>query len=138
MSWQNGARVLDVPSIDGWFACVLLSEAGGRYEEGEGGGSRRRRPGSASWWLGCGSTACRVVGMESTGGLLDGRSIAGNWRAPAGFELIVANAQHIKAVPGRKTDMNDARVGGLPGSANGFELRPSFCATQRRSAICAI
>ncbi len=25
-----------------------------------------------------------------------------------GFELIVANAAHIKQVPGRKTDMNDA------------------------------
>jgi transposase len=25
------------------------------------------------------------------------------------FELIVANAAHIKTVPGRKTDMNDAR-----------------------------
>ena len=25
------------------------------------------------------------------------------------FELIVANAQHIKAVPGRKTDVNDAQ-----------------------------
>src|SRR5208283_4317705 len=25
-----------------------------------------------------------------------------------GFELVVANAAHIKAVPGRKTDMNDA------------------------------
>lgn len=24
------------------------------------------------------------------------------------FELILANAAHIKAVPGRKTDMNDA------------------------------
>ena len=24
------------------------------------------------------------------------------------FELIVANAQHIKAVPGRKTDVQDA------------------------------
>ncbi|MCL2670720.1 MAG: IS110 family transposase [Clostridiales bacterium] len=48
---------------------------------------------------------CRVVGMESTGSywkpiynileLLD-------------FELIVANAQHIKNVPGRKTDVKDA------------------------------
>ena len=24
------------------------------------------------------------------------------------FELVLANATHIKAVPGRKTDMNDA------------------------------
>jgi transposase len=48
---------------------------------------------------------CRVVGMESTGSywkpiynileLLD-------------FDLIVANAQHIKNVPGRKTDVKDA------------------------------
>jgi transposase len=45
------------------------------------------------------------VGMESTGvywkpvyAVLEGD-----------FELIVGNAQHIKNVPGRKTDMNDAR-----------------------------
>src|SRR5215467_4271206 len=47
---------------------------------------------------------CSHVAMESTGvywrpvfNLLEGR-----------FELLVVNAQHIKAVPGRKTDVKDA------------------------------
>jgi transposase len=44
------------------------------------------------------------VGMESTGVY---------WKAPYNllegqFELLLANAQHIKAVPGRKTDVQDA------------------------------
>jgi transposase len=51
------------------------------------------------------SSGCTVVAMEATGVywmpiwkiLCEGK-----------FELIVANAAHIKAVPGRKTDMNDA------------------------------
>ena len=46
-----------------------------------------------------------------------GRGDGGDWRLLAAgmediergeFELILANAAHIKAVPGRKTDMNDA------------------------------
>ena len=54
-------------------------------------------------WLA--SHECTLVAMEATGVywmpvwkiLVEGR-----------FALIVANARHIKAVPGRKTDMNDA------------------------------
>jgi transposase len=53
-------------------------------------------------WLAEGG--CTAVAMESTGvywkpiyNLLEGR-----------FELLVVNAQHIKAVPGRKTDVRDA------------------------------
>jgi transposase len=47
---------------------------------------------------------CSAVGMESTGVY---------WmpvyrRLEGFFELIVANAQHIKTVPGRKTDVQDA------------------------------
>ena len=47
---------------------------------------------------------CSAVAMESTGVY---------WlpvyrRLEGFFELIVANAQHIKAVPGRKTDVQDA------------------------------
>lgn len=51
------------------------------------------------------STKCEVVAMESTGvywkpvyNLLEG----------AGIKAIVVNAQHIKGVPGRKTDVKDA------------------------------
>ena len=50
------------------------------------------------------TAACTHVAMESTGvywrpiyNLLEGL-----------FELLVVNAQHIKAVPGRKTDVKDA------------------------------
>src|SRR6266446_8639273 len=30
------------------------------------------------------------------------------WQVLAGFELVLANASHVKNVPGRKTDVNDA------------------------------
>ena len=51
------------------------------------------------------SSRCSLAAMEATGVywipvwkiLCDGA-----------FELVLANARHIKAVPGRKTDMNDA------------------------------
>lgn len=54
-------------------------------------------------WLN--SSGCTLVAMEATGVywlpiwkiLLEG-----------GFEIDIANARHIKAVPGRKTDLNDA------------------------------
>jgi len=55
-----------------------------------------------SEWLA--SAGCRHVAMEATGvywkpvwHILDGR-----------FELVLANAAHIKGVPGRKSDVNDA------------------------------
>jgi len=51
------------------------------------------------------AAGCTHVGMEATGvywkpiyNLLEGH-----------FELVVANARHIKAVPGHKTDVNDAQ-----------------------------
>src|SRR5258708_1805441 len=51
------------------------------------------------------AAGCTHVGMEGTGvywkpiyNLLEGH-----------FELVVANARHIKAVPGHKTDVNDAQ-----------------------------
>ena len=48
---------------------------------------------------------CRHVAMEATGVYW-----TPVWRilSEGDFELIVANAAHIKNVPGRKTDMNDA------------------------------
>jgi transposase len=55
----------------------------------------------SDWLLGCGVTH---VAMESTGEF---------WKPvynilENNFELLLINAQHIKAVPGRKTDVNDA------------------------------
>lgn len=84
-------------------ACVLRAEAKGKVRK------EKRRFGSftqdlerlASWLEECEVTH---VAMESTGvywkpvfNILEGR-----------FELMVVNAQHIKAVPGRKTDQRDS------------------------------
>src|SRR5256885_13259887 len=48
--------------------------------------------------------ACTHVAMEATGGYWKPvwHILEGN------FELVLANAQHIRNVPGRKTDVNDA------------------------------
>jgi transposase len=51
------------------------------------------------------SNRCAVAAMEATGVYwLPVWKILGD----GDFELVVANAAHIKSVPGRKTDMNDA------------------------------
>jgi transposase len=54
------------------------------------------------WLISC---RCEMVAMEATGVYW-----MPVWKilSDGAFELIVANAAHIKAVPGRKTDMNDA------------------------------
>jgi transposase len=51
------------------------------------------------------SSGCAVVAMEATGVYW-----VPVWKilSDGAFKLILANAAHIKAVPGRKTDMNDA------------------------------
>jgi transposase len=46
------------------------------------------------------------VGMESTG--VYWMPVFAALEAAGGIDLIVANAQHVKAVPGRKTDVRDA------------------------------
>jgi transposase len=56
----------------------------------------------ADWLVAKGVTH---VAMESTG--VYWRPVY-NLLEPLGFTLLVVNAQHIKAVPGRKTDMKDA------------------------------
>jgi transposase len=57
----------------------------------------------AEWLRGLGATH---VGMESTG--VYWMPVYAALEQVGGFELIVANAQHVKAVPGRKTDVKDA------------------------------
>jgi transposase len=82
--------------------CLSIIEAGVRRKE-----IRTFRNETAdllalrAWLL---QEGCSHVGMESTGVY---------WlpvyrRLEGFFELVVANAQHIKAVPGRKTDVQDA------------------------------
>jgi transposase len=55
-----------------------------------------------TWLTGC---QCTRVAMEATGVFW---KPVWNILSDGGFELIVANARHIKNVPGRKTDVNDA------------------------------
>jgi transposase len=59
------------------------------------------RLGLSDWLLVCG---CTHVAMESTGD---------DWKPvfnmlEGSFEVLLVNAQHVKAVPGRKTDVKDA------------------------------
>jgi len=84
-------------------ACVLTGEAGGRVRKevrtfGTMTGDLRQ----LATWLA--EEQVTHVGMESTGvywkpvyTMLEGQ-----------FELVVANAQHVKAIPGKKTDRKDA------------------------------
>jgi len=55
-------------------------------------------------WLA--AAGCTHVAMESTG--IFWRPVYNVLEAVGQFELLVVNAQHIKAVPGRKTDTHDA------------------------------
>lgn len=84
-------------------AClIVLDAAGQRQKETRVFGSMTKDIlALADWLTGAG---CTHVAMESTGvywkpifNLLEGQ-----------FEVILANAQHLKAVPGHKTDIKDA------------------------------
>lgn len=70
-------------------------------------------------WLNC--EGCGVAAREATGVYwLPGWKILSQGE----FELILANAAHVKAVPGRKTDLNDAMwIADLP--AHGL-IKASF------------
>jgi transposase len=57
----------------------------------------------ADWLLAAG---CTHVAMESTG--IYWRPVYNVLEAAGEFDLLVVNAQHMKAVPGRKTDTHDA------------------------------
>jgi len=84
-------------------ACVLRpSDSGGREKEVRTFGTTTRALRELGDWLA--ANGCTHVAMESTGSywkpvynILEGR-----------FELLVVNAQHLKMVPGRKTDVRDA------------------------------
>jgi transposase len=86
-------------------ACVLLTPPQGRASK-----ERRQFATTASGladlaaWLK--SLGVTHVGMESTG--VYWMPVYAVLERAGGFDLIVANAQHIKAVPGRKTDVKDA------------------------------
>src|SRR3954470_16384071 len=95
-----------------------LAEAGGVVRLVETFGTTTTELERLSEWLaGHGVTA---VAMEATG--VCWKPV---WAVLAGdFELVLANAHHVKAVPGRKTDVNDATwLADL--LAHGL-IRPSF------------
>jgi transposase len=100
-------------------ACLLIVLKNGQVQKQVRtfGTTTRELMGLREWLL---SGGCTHVAMESTGvywkpiyAILEGA-----------FEIIVANAQHVKKVPGRKTDVKDAEwIADL--LCHGL-LRPSF------------
>ena len=99
-------------------ACVRLAEAGGVVRLVETFATTTAELERLSAWLTSHGVTC--VAMEATG--VYWKPV---WAVLAGdFELVLANAMHVKAVPGRKTDVNDAMwLADL--LAHGL-IRPSF------------
>lgn len=104
-------------------ACLLTVQAGGRVQKQMRtfGTTTRELLGLREWLL---SESCTHVAMESTGvywkpvyAILEGA-----------FQIVVANAQHVKKVPGRKTDVKDAEW--LADLLCHGLLRPSFVPPQ--------
>jgi transposase len=103
-------------------ACAIMEQADGTVavERREFGGFKRDRRALAEW---AGSIGPDVVVMESTGIY---------WKSPyaalesVGIVAWVVNARHVKAVPGRKTDVADAQW--LATLARAGLLRASFVA----------
>jgi len=103
-------------------ACAIVEQADGSstLERREFGGFKRDRKALAEWARGIGPD---VVVMESTGIY---------WKSPyaalesVGIVAWVVNARHVKAVPGRKTDVADAQW--LATLARAGLLRASFIA----------
>jgi len=108
-------------------ACVRLAEATGCTEVTQSFGTTVAALRELAAWLA--SYGCTHVAMESTGVY---------WRPvyqvlEGLFELWVVNAQHLKQVPGRKTDVQDAAwIAKL--MQHGL-LRPSFVPTGLQRAL---
>ncbi len=86
-------------------ACLLIGLPNGKVHKQVRtfGTTRRELLALRNWLL---SQGCTHVAMESTGvywkpvyAILEGA-----------LEIVVANAQHVKKVPGRKTDVKDAEL----------------------------
>lgn len=83
-------------------ACVRIAVGGGVQQETRSFGTVTQELLALSDWLS--SHGCTHVAMEATG--VYWKPV---WHVLEGnFELVLANAAHIKNVPGRKTDVNDA------------------------------
>jgi transposase len=83
-------------------ACMSVIEAGHRHKDTQTFGTTTRELLTLRQWLI--DEGCTHIGMESTGVLW--RPVAD--RLAGFFELVLVNAQHMKRVPGRKTDVQDA------------------------------
>jgi transposase len=103
-------------------ACAITEQSDGTLtlEERQFGGFKRDRKALAQWAR---SVQPEVVVMESTGIY---------WKSPfaalerEGIIAWIVNARHVKAVPGRKTDVADAQW--LASLARAGLLKPSFVA----------
>src|SRR5213594_3916096 len=85
-------------------ACALISEKGKIQEETRRFGTMTSDLRELAGWLQ--QKGIRHVAMESTGVYW---KPVWNILEPAGFELLLANAQEVKVVPGRKTDQKDSQ-----------------------------
>ena len=83
-------------------ACVRLAEAGGVIRLVETFATTTAELERLSEWLAGHGVTC--IAMEATG--VDWKPVWAVWAGD--FERVLANAHHVKAVPGRKTDVNDA------------------------------
>ena len=108
-------------------ACVRLAEAGGVIRLVETFATTTAELERLSEWLaGHGVTG---IAMEATG--VDWKPVWAVWAGD--FERVLANAHHVKAVPGRKTDVNDA-TGLADLLAHGL-IRPSFVPAMPEQAL---
>ena len=90
----------------------------------------------ATWLRSLGVT---VVGMESTG--VYWKPVYAVLEAEGGFSLVVGNAQHIKNVPGRKTDVKDAEwIASLlrPGSSRRASCRHGYSSASGPGAVSKV
>ncbi len=86
-------------------ACVLRSGPGGTVvQKVETFGTMTRDLEALAAWLA--AEGCTDVAMEATGAYW--KPVSNVLEASEGFTLLVANAEHLRAVPGRKTDVKDA------------------------------
>src|SRR5947209_4294511 len=85
-------------------ACALITEKGKTQEETRRFGTMSDDLRELAGWLQ--QKGIRHVAMESTGVYW---KPVWNILEPAGFELLLANAQEVKVVPGRKTDQKDSQ-----------------------------
>src|SRR4051794_35630643 len=109
---------------DSIVACVRLAEAGRVSRLVETFGTTTTELERLSEWLTGHGVTC--IAMEATGVY---------WKPvwAGDFELVLANAHHVKAVPGRKTDVNDATwLADL--LAHGL-IRPSFVPAMPEQAL---